>query len=154
MEETMKRTVPVLAVALLALATSASADDKADVVKAMEMWQAKLGEACSRDASHILPLYAKDGVLWGTISTTIRSDPAGLADYFVNACKKLPKLTVAFHNPLIRIYGDAAVNSGSYTFSFEKDGQMTELPARYSFTLVKRDGQWLIVDHHSSAMPK
>jgi hypothetical protein len=31
---------------------------------------------------------------------------------------------------------------------------MTQLPARYSFTLVKRDGKWLIADHHSSAMPK
>lgn len=150
----MKHVVPFLTVALLALAAPAVADDKAGVVEAMEMWKAKLGEACSSDASHILPLYARDGVLWGTISTTIRSDPAGLADYFVNACKKLPKLTVAFHDPLIRVYGDTAVNSGSYTFSYEKDGQMTQLPARYSFTLVKRDGRWLIVDHHSSAMPK
>jgi hypothetical protein len=31
---------------------------------------------------------------------------------------------------------------------------MQSLPARYSFTLVKRDGEWQIVDHHSSAMPQ
>jgi hypothetical protein len=54
----------------------------------------------------------------------------------------------------IRVYGgDTAVNTGYYTFSFEKDGATQSLPARYSFTLVKRDGDWEIVDHHSSAMP-
>ena len=31
---------------------------------------------------------------------------------------------------------------------------MVKLPTRYSFTLVKRDGKWLIVDHHSAALPK
>jgi hypothetical protein len=45
------------------------------------------------------------------------------------------------------------VNSGSYVFTFERDGAKNELPARYSFTLVKREGKWLIIDHHSSGMP-
>src|SRR5262249_19542902 len=43
--------------------------------------------------------------------------------------------------------------AGYYTFSFTKDGEAKTPPARYSFTYVKRGGQWLIVDHHSSAMP-
>jgi len=150
----MKPSLLAVSLAALAIATPALADDKAAVLGAMELWKSKLTEACSTDASHILPLYAQDGVLWGTISTTIRSDPAAVADYFVNACKKLPKLTVQFKDPLVRLYGDTAVNSGSYTFSYEKDGKMVDLPARYSFTLVKRGNQWLIVDHHSSAMPQ
>jgi len=133
----------------------AFADDKAEVTTAMNAWKTQLTEACSKDASHILPLYADDGVLWGTISQTIRTDKAGLTDYFVNACKKLPKLSVEFKDPVIRVYGgDTAINSGYYTFSYEKDGQMVQLPARYSFTLVKTGGKWLIADHHSSAMPK
>jgi hypothetical protein len=60
---------------------------------------------------------------------------------------------VTFEDPYIRVYGDTAVNTGYYTFSYEKDGAAQTLPARYSFTLVKRDGDWQIVDHHSSAMP-
>jgi uncharacterized protein (TIGR02246 family) len=87
------------------------------------------------------------------MSATMRSDPAAIREYFTSACQKLPKLTVDFKDSLVRIYGDTAVNSGSYVFSFEKDRAMSTLPARYSFTLVKRDGRWLIVDHHSSVMP-
>jgi uncharacterized protein (TIGR02246 family) len=154
MELTMKQAAALLVLALFA-AGPVLADDKADVTAAMELWKTKLAEACASSPDKILPLYAEEGVLWGTISSKIRSDRAGLQDYFVNACKALPKLTVEFTDPLIRVYGgDTAVNSGSYTFTYEKDGQMVKLPARYSFTLVKRDGRWLIVDHHSSTLPK
>ena len=102
-----------------------------------------------------LGLYWFFAVLWGTISSKRRDDPAAIRDYFVNAYKALPELTVTFEDPKIRVYGgDTAVNTGYYTFSYEKDGAMQSLPARYSFTLVKRDGEWQIVDHHSSAMPQ
>jgi uncharacterized protein (TIGR02246 family) len=153
MERTMKQATAFVALALLATGP-AFADDKAEVTAAMEMWKVKLAEACTSDPDKILPLYANDGVLWGTLSTTIRSDRAGLQDYFAKACKALPKLTVEFKDPLIRVYGDTAINSGTYILSYEKDGKTVKLPARYSFTLVKRDGQWLIADHHSSTMPQ
>jgi hypothetical protein len=45
------------------------------------------------------------------------------------------------------------LNTGYYTFSYGKDGETKTLPARYSFTFVKTGGNWMIVDHHSSAMP-
>jgi hypothetical protein len=54
---------------------------------------------------------------------------------------------------LIRVYGNTAVNTGYYTFSYVRDGQPATLPARYSFTFVKEVDKWMIVDHHSSAMP-
>jgi hypothetical protein len=130
-----------------------SAGDREDVIATMEQWRQKLAEACAGTPDKITALYATDGVLWGTLSPTIRSDPAAIHGYFASACQALPKLTVEFKDSLVRIYGDTAVNSGSYVFSFEKDGAVKALPARYSFTLVKRDGKWFIVDHHSSRMP-
>jgi hypothetical protein len=51
------------------------------------------------------------------------------------------------------VYGNTAVNTGYYTFSYAKDGETKSLPARYSFTYVKNGERCLIVDHHSSAMP-
>jgi len=130
------------------------ADDEDDVAAAMNQWGEYLAKGTSEDPGEILTLYAEDAVLWGTISTERRDDPTAIRDYFVNAYKALPNLTVTFEDPYIRVYGDAAVNTGSYTFSYEKDGATQTLPARYSFTLIKRDGDWRIVDHHSSAMPQ
>ena len=100
-----------------------------------------------------MPLYSDDAVLWGTLSPTVRADRAALRDYFVTAFKVLPGLKVTFGDQLMRVYGDTAVNTGYYTFSYVKDGETKSLPARYSFTYVKNGEHWLIVDHHSSAIP-
>jgi hypothetical protein len=100
-----------------------------------------------------LPLYATDAVLWGTLSPKLRSDPAQLRDYFVGAFKVLSSLKVAFGDHLIRVYGNTAVNTGYYTFSFVQNGENKTFPARYSFTYIKNGERWMIVDHHSSAMP-
>ena len=83
----------------------------------------------------------------------MRADRAALRDYFVTAFKVLPSLKVTFGEQLIRVYGSTAVNTGYYTFSYIKDSETKTLPARYSFTFVKEGENWMIVDHHSSAMP-
>lgn len=105
------------------------------------------------DPDQVAPLYADDAVLWGTLSPVVRAGRAAVRDYFVAAFEALPGLRVAFGNQLIRVYGDTAVNTGDYTFSHVEDGQPRQLPARFSFTCVRRGGRWLIVDHHSSALP-
>ena len=139
-----------LSVVLLSLVPVASAEPKDDVAAASLTWARMLGED---DPDKVLPLYSDDAVLWGTLSPTVRADRAALRDYFVTAFKVLPGLKVAFGDQLIRVYDGTAVNTGYYTFSYVKDGETKSLPARYSFTYVKRGEAWLIVDHHSSAMP-
>jgi len=126
------------------------AGPKEDVAAATSKWAQALGED---DPEKVLPLYAGDAVLWGTLSPKVRSDRAALRDYFVGAFKALPGLKVSFGEQLIRIYGETAVNTGYYTFSYVKDGDTKSWPARYSFTFVKNGDNWQIVDHHSSAMP-
>jgi uncharacterized protein (TIGR02246 family) len=151
----LRRTIYV-AVALFLFGTvaTAQAHDKKGVLAAMNMWKANLAVGTPDNPNKILSLYADDAILWGTISPKIRPNPALIRDYFVNAYKKLPQLTVEFKEPRVRVYGNVALNSGYYTFTYVKDGQQKVLAARYSFALAKRDGVWLILDHHSSAMPK
>jgi len=139
-----------LGIILLSFASNAFVSPKEEVAEATQVWAQALGED---DPDKVLPLYADDAVLWGTLSPTVRADQAALRDYFVTAFRVLPGLKVAFGEQLIRVYGNTAVNTGYYTFSFTKDGQTKSLPARYSFTFVKNGERWLIVDHHSSAMP-
>ena len=82
----MKR-LAISSVALLLLAASpAIADDKADVKAAIESWGKTVADGCTSDPNKIANLYAKDGVLWGTLSPSIRSDAAGIQDYFKGAC--------------------------------------------------------------------
>jgi len=140
----------VLNCSLLLTNSAALAGPKEDVAAATMKWGETLGQ---NDPDKIVLLYASDGVLWGTLSPTVRSDRAALRDYFVTAFRVLPALKVTFGEQLIRVYGDTAVNTGYYTFSYVRDGEPKTLPARYSFTFVKNGGNWMIVDHHSSAMP-
>jgi uncharacterized protein (TIGR02246 family) len=138
------------ALLLLSLAPVASAGPKEDVEAATSSWAQALGED---DPDKVLPLYADDAVLWGTLSPKVRADRNALRDYFVTAFKVLPGLKVSFGEQLIRVYDGTAVNTGYYTFSYGKDGETKSLPARYSFSYVKNGDRWFIVDHHSSAMP-
>jgi len=143
-------TLRVLTVILLSLAPAASAGPKEDVARASSSWATALG---TDDPDKVLPFYSEDAVLWGTLSPTVRASRAALNDYFIEAFKVLPGLKVSFGDQLIRVYGGTAVNTGYYTFSYVKDGETRSLPARYTFTYVKNGDRWLIVDHHSSAMP-
>ncbi|MEA0754642.1 SgcJ/EcaC family oxidoreductase, partial [Xanthomonas campestris pv. campestris] len=50
---------------------------------------------------------------------------------------------------------DSAVDAGVYTFTLtDKNGKKSDVQARYTFVYEKRDGKWLIINHHSSAMPE
>jgi len=132
------------------ITSSALAGPKEDVEAAAVKWTEIFAQ---NNPDTILALYAKDGVLWGTLSPTVRSDPGTVKAYFVGAFTALPKATVKFGDQLVRVYGDTAVNTGYYTFSYTQDGETKSIPARYSFTYKKEGNDWLIVDHHSSAMP-
>jgi hypothetical protein len=129
---------------------TATACPKEAVARAVEKWTSVFAE---NNPDTITALYAKDAVLWGTLSPTVRSDQSSLKAYFVGAFQALPKATVKFGDQLVRTYGETAINTGYYTFSFTKDGETKSIPARYSFTYAKDGEDCKIVDHHSSAMP-
>jgi uncharacterized protein (TIGR02246 family) len=139
-----------LLLVLVSIAPTAWAGDKKDVAAATAEWARTFTDD---NPDPILALYDDEGVLWGTLSPTRRDTPEAIRDYFVKAFKALPGHKVTFGDQLIRVYGNTAINTGYYTFSFVKDGEVKSLPARYSFVYLKHNGQWKIVDHHSSKMP-
>src|SRR5262245_65877969 len=81
---------------------TATACSKEAVAGVVDRWTTVLAE---NNPDTIVPLYSKDAVLWGTLSSTVRSDPAGLRAYFVGAFQALPKLTVKFGAKLFGVYG-------------------------------------------------
>ncbi len=140
-----------LAASLAACSSVPTPDaSKADVAAAGQAW-ATATNACELDK--VLQLYHPEAVLWGTTSPTIAASPAGIRQYFDRTCNSGMNAKVAFGEQNIRLFGDTAQNSGIYNVTVVIGGQTRVLPTRYSFAYRRINGQWLIVNHHSSLMP-
>jgi len=148
----MHRMTFAVAVSVLVGCASAPADNasRADIAAVTKSWESAFND-CSPE--RLAALYHPDAVLWGTVAQTIISTPAGVRQYFDRACAAKQPFKVAIGEQFIRVYGDTAVNSGTYTFSRTVDGQLRSGGARYSFTYRKVSGTWIIADHHSSLIP-
>lgn len=133
-----------------AWAQSGDAAAQAEVRAATKAWADAFNE-CS--AQKVSALYAAEAVLWGTAARTVITTPEGVRRYFDGACATTPPIKVTLAEQKPRVYGDTAINSGSYGFSRTVDGQVRSAQARFSFTYLKVGGAWLIVDHHSSMVP-
>ena len=150
-----KNVVLVLVAVLSGCATTTGGDSaaKEQVAAATRAWIDAMG---SHDQERVLALYDPQAVLWGTTSPTIRDNPASIREYF-NFLRTAP----AYYKGVlgeqrVRVYGDIAINTGTYTFvgpALDAAGKPVSRPARFSFVYRNRDGRWLIVDHHSSAVP-
>lgn len=142
------RTLIAVAVALWlsSCATTGGGNEKEEVAAATREWAAAFD---SRDPARLTALYDAEAILWGTAAKTMAKGPAAIAEYF-KVLPRLPSAKVTFSEQNIRVLGDVAINTGSYTFIFPK----TEWPSRYSMVFKRRDGKWLIVDHHSSRIPQ
>jgi uncharacterized protein (TIGR02246 family) len=146
------RYLPVLFASLVLILSSvtAQAGSSEDVAAATQAWADAFN---AHDLEKILGLYDTEAVLWGTVSPTLRDTPATIRDYFKGLPNQPAEVKVALGEQRTRVYGDTAINTGLYTFTIIRDGSPVPLPARFSFTYRRRDGRWLIVDHHSSSVP-
>lgn len=104
------------------------------------------------DLDGIVDLYTNNAVLWGTFSDIIRDDHGLIREYFEVLFLK-ENLKVKFGATNLRKFGEAAIYSGEYEFSYQ-DEEEVRCPARFSFVFYKdQDGQYRIIDHHSSLVP-
>jgi uncharacterized protein (TIGR02246 family) len=147
----VRKTVVMLTWLLALTASSAAlAGPKDDVVAATQAWVDGMN---SHDAERVVGLYDPEAVLWGTRSASLRDTAVTIRDYFKLLQTVPPSYRVELGEQRIRIYGDIAINTGTYTFSEDRDGKAVIRPARFSFVFRNCNGRWLIVDHHSSAIP-
>ena len=135
--------------ALLFMVPPALADDRADVEAATQRWISAFNRKSTDD---IVALYAPDAVFLGTSSPVLRDSPALVRDYF-KGLANLGESTIATGEHRVQLFGDIAVSSGYYTRSSVENGETVQAPARFTFVYARRAGQWVIVAHHSSALP-
>jgi uncharacterized protein (TIGR02246 family) len=145
----MRKQVFWIAALLLLAPASAWAGAQEDVAKAAQEWADAFN---ARDPDRLLALYDVDAVFWPSASPVMRDSPAAIREYFSDLPGR-PLSRVTAGEQRIRLYGDVAVNGGFHTFSDVRDGRAVTAPTRFSFVYRQRAGRWLIVDHHSSAVP-
>ena len=134
---------------VLSLSPAARADDRSDVEAATQRWITAFN---AKDQDGIAALYAPDAVFQGTSSGVIRDTPALVREYF-KSLATLGDQRMATGDHRVQVFGDIAINSGYYTRRGTQDGKPVEGRARFSFVYARRNGQWLIVNHHSSSVP-
>lgn len=129
--------------------TPATAGER-EIAGLFDRWNAALATG---KTSEVVKLYAHNGILQPTVSNKIRATPAEIGDYFDHFLALKPKGTINYRQ--IRILDDnTAFDSGAYTFEIVKNGKPAKVRARYTYIYEKIDGDWKIVNHHSSAMPE
>jgi uncharacterized protein (TIGR02246 family) len=123
--------------------------NKEDIAKLFDKWNAALQTG---KPDEVVKLYAPKAILLPTVSNKVRHNHAEIKDYFEHFLEYNPMGKINEQN--IRVYGTVAINSGIYTFKLTKDGKANEVQARYTFVYHRQGDDWLIVEHHSSAMPE
>ncbi len=125
------------------------ADPKDQVAAATASWIEAFN---SRDPARITALYDPEAMLSGTAAQKPITG-AAIAEYFRNAMQR-PANRASLGEHQVRVYGDTAIDTGTYTFSEVRDGSVAAvLPERYTLVYRNRGGKWLIVEHHSSRTP-
>lgn len=118
-----------------------------EIASLFERWNQSLQSGNPQD---VVANYAKTSILLPTMSSKPRLTAEEKADYFEHFLKDEPSGEITVRQ--IQIGPDIAVDTGHYTFSFAKTG--AQVQARYSFVYRKFGNQWLIISHHSSALPE
>lgn len=118
-----------------------------DIKQLFSIWNRALATG---DPDQVTALYAADAVLLPTVSNQVRHNHAEIRDYFVNFLAKKPQGEIDEANTRV-LAENLASNSGVYTFTF---GDGTQVTARFSYLYKRIDGEWKIIEHHSSAMPE
>jgi len=118
-----------------------------DIIQLFSNWNDAIQTG---DPDKVTAMYADNAVLLPTVSNQVRHNHAEIRDYFVSFLRKVPRGAINEPNPR-QLTDDLVSNAGAYTFTF---GDGAQVMARYSYLYQRIDGDWKILEHHSSAMPE
>lgn len=144
MEIVVRIIVQAVCIAILTT-TTALAGPAEEANAAVDRWVAAYS---ANDVEALTKVYAPDAILLGTTSPVISENTGGIREYF----KDMPgsgRKNVITERRTIVLGEDSVLATGFYEF-FRPEQKDTPRPSRFTMVLVKRDGQWVIVHHHSS----
>lgn len=125
---------------------SCASINTAQVESLFDRWNNSLA---THQSAEVVKNYSKDSVLLATLANDPRLTQEQRIEYFDEFLKKKPRGTI--DSRVIQIGCNWAADIGTYTFTL-RDG--SKVPARYTYTYVFENDNWLISSHHSSMMPE
>ncbi|KZX20399.1 SgcJ/EcaC family oxidoreductase [Rathayibacter tanaceti] len=124
-----------------------AAPSEAEVLAQFDAWNASLATG---DPEQVNAHYAEDAVLLPTVSPGVHDTPEERLGYFDSFLDNQPSGVIT--ESVVRDLGDGNASlSGLYTFTMGASGDI--VPARFTFVYAQIDGEWKIVEHHSSKEP-
>ena len=149
----MKNLIISIAVVCLSLSfsTNTFAGDKEDVEAVLKKAHSAFN---TKDYSTYFTYIADDIEVFTGVSTPLLHIGKAHWMEFIKSFEPLPFVTYNQQQNSIRIYnGNTALVNGYFVFTVVgNDGTVTTQSGRNSTTLVKQNGQWLIVNYHFSKM--
>ncbi|MEM9242538.1 MAG: nuclear transport factor 2 family protein [Pseudomonadota bacterium] len=127
------------------------------IKQAYEKWLLAVSTAKGNPDS-VVALYDADAIVLPTLSGKIHYNDKhcenNLEKYFrrLTSIDGLTAITSELH---IKVIGDIAIANGLYNFNYKDEDDADQvIPARFTFVYQKnQNGQWLIINHHSSTLP-
>jgi uncharacterized protein (TIGR02246 family) len=119
--------------------------DEANAV--IDQWSATY-TANDRDA--LVALYAPDAILLGTTSPVMSEGAEGIRKYFQDLPGSGRKNTIVERRTII-VNETSVVGTGFYNFARAAENDAPR-PSRFTMVLVRREGRWMIIHHHSSPL--
>lgn len=156
----MNNRTPAIACALALLLTALAQPAGAQAARDARTVAAEIDAATAqwisafnrKSTADIVALYAADAVFFGTSSPVLRDRPQLVQEYF-STLPSLGDSTISLGDHRVQVLGDLAISTGFYTRVATEQGRTVSSPARFTFVYARRDGRWLIINHHSSALP-
>jgi uncharacterized protein (TIGR02246 family) len=134
----------------LGLCHTALAGPEDEVHARFQQWIATFN---FHEADRLSQLYDQDARLLSTGGNEKPLDGREtIRVYFIPFMKRGD--TVAFdHDDAVRVSSNIGIETGYYHFNIDPNGKPDVWVARYTFVFEKKDGNWMILHHHSSRVP-
>jgi uncharacterized protein (TIGR02246 family) len=149
------RQMRIIAATLFALFTTglcqmawASPEDK--VHARFEQWIATFN---SHDADRLSQLYDQDARLLSTGGSEKPLDGRETIHVYFIPFMKRGDTVVFDHDDAVKVISNIGIETGYYHFNTDPNGKPDIWVSRYTFVFEKKDGNWMILHHHSSRVP-
>ncbi|WP_371421881.1 SgcJ/EcaC family oxidoreductase [Tardiphaga sp.] len=147
LKEILMQRLGLALVISLAIATVAAAGPADEANAVIDQWSATYS---ANDREALVDLYAPDAILLGTTSPMISEGREAIKKYFQDLPGSGRKNSIVERRTIV-LDQNSVVETGFYNFARATEND-TPRPSRFTMVVVKREGRWMILHHHSSPL--